>query len=177
MNRITTTGVLAALALMTPALGGAAALGKTTHHAAKSKPKAVTVNCSSSLSDQIDSNGVPVTTSAESGSQYGTVHCSKLVAGGVESTSFTTNGSGDLGGTWHAYFNGGTVAGTFDLAQNDGSDSSSDDFAAVSYTGTVKVTGGTGTEKGLTGTGTETCTSKDSLHLSCSEKLTLKPAA
>jgi hypothetical protein len=50
-------------------------------------------------------------------------------------------------------------------------------FEAQTWQGTVKVVGGTGLYKGIKSkkAGTMTCLSPDSVHLSCTQKLKLKP--
>ena len=173
MNRIHITSALVALALTTSLAVGPAATARTTHRHPAAK-RTVSVTCQSSLQDQIDSTGVPVSTSAPSGSQYGPVQCSQLFSPGVEATTFTTDDSGDMTGTFRDYFDAGTLRGTYALTQDDSGDQpSTDNFTTVSYAGTVTIAGGTGVERGTSGTGTLSCTSQDGLHLSCTEHLKL----
>lgn len=166
-------GGLAGLALITPAAFGAAGAVAKASHPAKhpAKTKTTRVSCVTKTTDQVDSSGAPVVTSAESGSQYGNVGCGKLLGSGVVATKFTTNASGDLSGSTRWFFNTGTVRATFQLIQDDAADPTTGSFTSVSYTGTIKVLGGTGTDAGVKGTGTEVCTSADSQHLSCVVKL------
>jgi hypothetical protein len=113
------------------------------------------------------------------GSQYGPVKCHPVGAvgfgGGVESTSFNVPDSGDTVGKYTQYFKAGSVKGTFDLTPQE-SDFSSTNFTAQSWQGTVKVLSGTGIYQGIKGKklGTMSCTSVDSVHLQCVEKVALK---
>lgn len=109
------------------------------------------------------------------GFSYGQVHCPSL-GGGVEAQSFNVPDSGDTVGKYWQYFGTGTIHGKFDLSPEEGSGSlSSTSFESESWTGTVTVTGGTGTLAGAAGTkGTMNCTSDDTVHLTCTEKIKLK---
>ena len=108
------------------------------------------------------------------GFQYGTAHCGKAGAG-VEAASFKVADSGDTVGNYTQYFGTGSVHGKFDLTPSEGSGSlSSTSFESESWVGTVTVTGGTGSWAKSSGKkGVLKCTSADSIHLSCTEKLKL----
>lgn len=173
MNRISRSGMTLALVLVVAlSVGSLAAANAKVSKAPKAKVTAV--SCSMSLADQIDADGVPVVIAAEQGAQYGTVACNKLLGHGVIADRFTTDDAGNLSGTFQQFFGAGTIRGKFVLAPGDNGAPTPGTFASSSYTGTVKVLGGTGVDQGLTGTGTMTCQSPDSLHVSCKAKLKLK---
>jgi hypothetical protein len=102
--------------------------------------------------------------------QYGPAKCGSLLGAGVQKDSFTVPTSGDTVAKYVMYFNTGTIHGTYDLTPQ----SSSLNFLATSWTGTLKVLGGTGAYKGVTGTGKMKCGSPDGVHTSCTDKLKLK---
>jgi hypothetical protein len=111
------------------------------------------------------------------GAQYGAIHCATGTFGfGVEKTSFKVPDSGDTVGSYVQYFGAGTIHGKFDLTPTEGSGAlSSTNFTNESWAGTVTVSGGTGTFAGAAGKkGTLKCTSGDTVHLTCTEKLPLK---
>lgn len=111
------------------------------------------------------------------GAQYGTVHCGGSSFGwGVEKDAFNVPDSGDTVGTYAQYFSGGSIRGKFDLTPNNDSNTlSSTSFTSEAWVGTVTVTGGTGTLAKAAGKkGVLKCTSGDSVHLTCTEKLKLK---
>jgi hypothetical protein len=91
--------------------------------------------------------------------------------------SFTVPESGDTVGTYYQYFRAGTVYGEFDLTPLPGTGISGTSFQSQSWTGTVTVTGGTGIYNGITrvkgkqGVGTMNCTSPDSVHVTCTERI------
>ena len=113
------------------------------------------------------------------GSQYGPANCRPFGAAGfgsgIVATKFNVPDSGDTVGKYTQYFGAGTVKGTFDLTPEE-SNFSSTTFTAQSWQGTVKVLRGTGVYQGIKGkkVGTMKCTSVDSVHLKCVEKVTLK---
>jgi hypothetical protein len=112
------------------------------------------------------------------GNQYGPVNCHPSgPAGfgtGTVATKFNVPDSGDTVGKYTQYFNAGTIKGTYDLTPQE-SDFSATNFTAQSWKGTVKVLSGTGLYQGIKGKkiGTLNCTSTDSVHLRCVEKVTL----
>jgi len=113
------------------------------------------------------------------GSQYGPVNCRPFgpagFGAGTIATKFNVPDSGDTVGKYTQYFNAGTVKGTFDLTPTE-SNFSATTFTAQDWQGTVKVLKGTGVYQGIKGkkVGTIACTSVDSVHLHCVEKVTLK---
>ena len=111
------------------------------------------------------------------GAQYGPVNCHGATAFGHGSTAtkFNVPDTGDTVGKYTQYFSAGTVKGTFDLTPNE-SNFTPTTFTAQSWQGTVKVLSGTGVYKGIKGkkgTGVLKCTSPDTVHLSCTEKIKL----
>jgi hypothetical protein len=108
------------------------------------------------------------------GFQYGTVHCGSVGAG-VEAASFKVPDTGDTVGSYTQYFGSGSIHGKFDLSPTEGSGTiSATNFTSEAWLGTVTVTGGTGTYSKAAGKkGVLKCTSGDSVHLTCTEKLTL----
>jgi hypothetical protein len=111
------------------------------------------------------------------GNQYGPVNCHGPMpfGGGTVATKFNVPDSGDTVGKYTQYFNAGTVKGTFDLTPTE-SNFSATSFTAQNWQGTLKVLSGTGVYKGIKGkkVGTINCTSVDSVHLKCVEKVALK---
>jgi hypothetical protein len=110
------------------------------------------------------------------GAQYGTVHCGGASFGwGVEKNAFNVPDSGDTVGTYAQYFGDGSIRGKFDLTPGEGSgDLSGSSFTSESWVGTVTVTGGTGPLAKAAGKkGVLKCTSADTVHLTCTEKIKL----
>ena len=108
------------------------------------------------------------------GSQYGPVRCNQL-GSGVEQDNFKVPDSGDTVGKYWQYFAGGSVHGTFDLTPTEGFGAlPSSSFSNETWAGKVTVTGGTGAFAGAKGKkGTMKCTSADTVHLTCTEKIKL----
>ena len=111
------------------------------------------------------------------GAQYGPVNCHGATAfgGGMIATKFNVPDSGDTVGKYTQFFKTGTVKGTFDLTPTE-SNFSATSFTAQSWQGTLKILSGTGVYQGIKDKklGTFKCTSVDSVHLKCVEKVTLK---
>ncbi|HUE25576.1 MAG TPA: hypothetical protein VMP89_02295 [Solirubrobacteraceae bacterium] len=139
----------------------------------KKAAKPTTLNCSVSLTTEPPDGSNSVAQPASQGNMYGPIHCStKGFGGGVESAPFTVPDSGDTVGTYTAYYKAGTISGAFDWTPETQSDLSG--FESQTWQGTVTVTGGTGVYKGIKGkntTGVENCTSPDSVHMTCTEKI------
>jgi hypothetical protein len=143
---------------------------------AKKAIKPTTLNCGVSLTTEPAAGSNTVDQGASQGSQYGQIHCMpSAFGGGVEATSFTVPDSGDTVGTYTQYFSAGSVRGAFDLTPGESAPPASGTaFQSQTWTGTVTVTGGSGVYKGIKGTkdaGVMNCTSPDSVHLSCTEKV------
>jgi hypothetical protein len=148
---------------------------KTHRHAVKVlKPTKVSTSCSDSVSIAVAPGDTGVIPPVDSGRQYGSLKCGSL-GSGVEVDDFALQDTGDLSGTNVQYFGKGTIHGTFDLTPDDNQQPSDPNaFATNSYTGTAKILGGTGAFANATGKGTFTCTTPDSIHMTCTEQVTLK---
>lgn len=170
-SRLAVTTVMAASFAASP--GIALAVGS------KTAAKAIKLNCKVELIAAPAEGTNVVDQPPSQGSQYGPVKChavgSSGLGRGVVATSFNVPDSGDTVGKYTEYFKAGTVRGSFDLTPQE-SDFSSTSFTSQAWQGTVKVLGGTGTYHGIKGkkVGTMKCTSSDSVHLTCTEKVTLK---
>jgi hypothetical protein len=166
-----------ALAAVPFAIGIPVATATSKSAASKPAGKASVVKCHLSLGTLPPPGAASVDQPPSQGVQYGTVHCAHASFGrGVAQDTFKVPDSGDTVGTYAEYFGGGSIHGKFDLSPQEGSGTiSATSFESESWTGTVTVTGGTGTLAKATGkTGVMKCTSDDSVHLTCTEKLKLK---
>lgn len=137
--------------------------------------KGTLLKCSISLNTAPPPGSATVAQPPSQGEQFGPIHCPPVgtYGPGVEADSFTVPASGDTVGSYAQYFNEGSIRGKFDLTPSEGVLSPTN-FTGQSWTGTVTVTGGTGKYAGAKGTkGTLTCTSPDSVHLTCVEKIRL----
>lgn len=111
------------------------------------------------------------------GLQYGSVHCGRAaIGGGVVADSFVVPDSGNTVGKFTQYFSTGTVRGSFNLAPLEGGPISVSSFESQNWLGTFKITGGTGIYSGIKSMkgGVLACSSPDSVHLACTEKVRLK---
>ena len=141
----------------------------------KTTAKPIVVKCHLALGTVPPPGSAAVDQPPSQGAQYGTVHCAAASFGwGVEKDSFKVPDSGDTVGKYVQYFGAGSIRGKFDLTPDQNGDVSSTDFTSESWTGTITVTGGTGALAKASGKkGVIKCTSGDSVHLSCTEKLKL----
>lgn len=155
-------------------------VGMAVASAPKGKVNAITLRCKVSLTTEPPADSNTVNQPTSQGSQYGAIHCAPpaTFGGGIEGDSFTVPDSGDTVGSYQQYFGAGSIKGTFDLTPSESSGISVTSFEAQDWTGTLKVTGGTGVYKGIKpafkgkkGIGTFNCTSPDSVHLTCTEKI------
>jgi hypothetical protein len=172
VKRICLLGTAIAAVLI---LGVATAMAAGSHASKggkKSKtPSTITtkVSCSSSLTLQVAPGNTDVAAASEQGSWAGPSTCSPI-GRGVVWQSYTTADSGDLSGNWQAWFNTGSVFGTFTLTPDDnGPPPTSTSFSQASYTGTFVVKSGSGAFAKATGTGTLKCSSQDSVHFACKQ--------
>lgn len=160
--------VVAAMAVGLLVIGATSALGANAKTKATSKPVEVKVTCKSTVGDVPAAGVDSVVPPVDQGWQYGSVHCGKVFGGGVQADSFQLQDSGDLEGSWAQYYGVGTLHGKFTLTPADnGPPSSTTTFAAISYSGTVTVAGGTGAYKKAKGKGTMKCASTDGVHFNC----------
>ena len=142
------------------------------------KPKPIVLKCNVQLTAAPLAGTNVVDQPPTSGWMYGSVGCPKPgYGGGIEASSFTVPLSGDTVGSFTQYLSAGAIKGKFDLVPQEVSSTSSF-FASDSWTGTLTVTGGTGVYKGIKSkkdVGTMTCTSTDTVHLVCTEKVRVTP--
>ena len=135
--------------------------------------KATKLTCHMSLTTVPAQGSNTVIQPAPQGSQYGPVHCGRKTGGGVVADAFSVPDSGDTVGTFTQYFTDGTIRGSFDIAPQEAGPVSLGSFESQTWMGTMKVTGGTGSYKGIKSAtkGLFKCTSPDSVHLVCTEKV------
>jgi hypothetical protein len=165
---------VAAVAASALAVGAEIASAAGTSAAKPKKPKPSVLRCHISMSTTPPEGSNTVDQPPSEGKQYGPASCpTKSFGHGVESDTFTVPDSGDTVGKYVQYFHNGSVTGTFDLTPNNDSGLSDQTFTSESWTGTVTVTGGTGAFTDIKGkkAGVMTCTSTDSVHLTCTEKV------
>jgi hypothetical protein len=164
-RRICLVGI--ALAATPLAVGIGVASAKST-----AAPKPVTLKCHVALATVPPAGSASVDQPPASGAQYGVVHCPSI-GGGIEADTFTVPDSGNTVGSYSQYFGAGSIQGKFVLIPSEGSgDLSATSFESESWVGTVTITGGTGVYAHASGKkGVLKCTSGDSVHLTCTEKL------
>lgn len=173
-RRICLVGIAIAAVPFAAGISVAAAAGKSTTHKPAAKP--VVVKCHLSLGTVPRAGSAAVDQPPSQGVQYGTIHCRGASFGfGVEKNTFKVPDSGDTVGSYVQYFGGGSIRGKFDLTPSEEpGDLSSASFTSEAWTGTVTVTSGTGTLAKASGKkGVLKCTSGDSVHLICTEKVKL----
>jgi hypothetical protein len=144
--------------------------------ATAAKPKPTVLKCHISLGTVPPPGSSSVDQPPANGAQYGTVHCGGPGFGwGVEKDTFKVPDSGDTVGNYAQYFGNGSIRGKFDLTPGEGSgDLTGSSFTSQTWVGTVTVTGGTGPLAKAAGKkGVLKCTSGDSVHLTCTEKIKL----
>lgn len=144
--------------------------------ATKSTAKPVVLKCRISLGTVPPPGSPAVDQPPSNGAQYGIVHCGGASFGwGVEQTTFKVPDSGDTVGKYAQYFGGGSIRGKFDLSPQEGSGSlSSSSFESESWAGKITVISGTGALANAAGKkGILKCTSDDTVHMKCTEKLRL----
>jgi hypothetical protein len=158
-------------------VGFAFAAGHHKHkkHVKPAKPTTALFRCSSSPVTIPPPGQANVDQPPAAGAQYGPISCSTTGFGsGTVFNVFTVPDSGDMVGTFTAYFDAGTIKGTFDMGPGEGQPIGSDTFASQDWAGSVAVTGGTGIYQGVKGKdskGTMACTSPDSVHNTCTENV------
>lgn len=160
------------------AVGVGMAAGASPKGSGNSAIKPITLHCGVSMTTTPPAGSNVVDQPASQGDQYGPVHCrTKGFGAGMISDSFTVPDSGDTVGTYTQFFHAGTITGSFDLTPQESGEPSSTNFTSQSWIGTITVTGGTGLYKGIVGkkgTGVLNCTSADSVHVTCTEKVKVR---
>jgi hypothetical protein len=141
--------------------------------AKSAKPKVKPFGCTVFVTTQVPGDETIVLPSAAKGQQWGSIRCGKRLGWGAQKQEFSTPDTGDVSGTFTSYLRAGTFHGSFVLTQQEGTLTSASQFASASYTGRLKIAGGSGLYKSAKGRGTTTCTSQDGLHFKCVEKLAL----
>ena len=172
--------VVAVMAVGLLVIGATSALGAKPAAKAKPKPVKFKVTCKSNVGDVPADGEDSVVPPVDQGWQYGAVQCGKVFGKGIAANKFALQDSGDLDGMWSQYYRVGTIRGKFTMTPEDtGPPSSPTTFAAISYTGTATVDGGTGVYRKAKGKGTMNCSSSDGVHFSCTDtvKVTLPPPA
>jgi hypothetical protein len=172
---------IAAASLAVGVAVATAAPGKKAPSSAKGTTAVAVLKCHGSLTVVPPSDSASVDQPPSQGSAYGPLHCPRaLFGGGVEQTSFNVPDSGDMIGKYSQFFGDGSVHGTFDLTPQEASGNlTPGSFASQTWEGTLKIAGGTGAFKAIQGVkgkknlGTLKCTSPDSVHLTCTEKVKL----
>jgi hypothetical protein len=160
-------------------VGIAVAAGKT-HAKPNVKIKPMFVKCSLAIATQPPAGSNTVEQPPQSGNQYGPMSCGrKGFGGGIASDSFNVPDSGDTVGKYTAYFHNGSITGKFDLTPDQSGPLDVNNFTAQTWTGTITVTGGTGVFKGIRSmkaSGKLNCSTPDSVHVKCTERIKLLPA-
>lgn len=170
-RRISLGAIAVAGVSLAMVVGITPAVGKTGRRAAGTQT--LKVECSLSPTTMPPPGSTAVVAPAASGKQYGGMKCPQSgFYGGTFADTFQVPDSGDTQGVYVEYFNAGTIRGDFDLTPTEGTFGS---FQSQSWTGTISVTGGTGVYRGITAShpGTMDCTSPDSVHLTCTENITV----
>jgi len=142
--------------------------------AAAATKSAAVLKCHISLSTVPPPGSPAVDQPPSNGSQYGPVHCKQLGSGVLQDT-FKVPDSGDTIGKYWQYFSNGSIHGKFDLTPTEGSGAlSSTNFSNEAWVGKITVTGGTGAFAKVAGKkGVLKCTSGDTVHMTCTAKITL----
>lgn len=180
MKRIVFTGAAVA-ALFTAGIPAAAMAATSAHHTKKTaKAKTVTthVSCKLSLTTVAPPGSSGVEAGTTSGANFGNSTCSSARPG-VARQVFAIDTAGDMSGKVQQWFATGSVYGNFQLtAVSLSAPPTAGSFGKAKYSGTVTITGASGMMKGISGSGTMACTTPDSLHYTCTEKLALtRPVA
>lgn len=136
-------------------------------------PKVKPVTCAVFVTTQVPSDQTLVLPSPAQGQQWGSIQCGKKLGWGAQKQDFSSPDTGDTSGRFTSYMGAGTFHGKFSLTQQEGTLTTSSQFASANYMGKLKITGGSGAFKGAKGTGTTTCATQDGLHFTCKEKVTL----
>jgi hypothetical protein len=161
---------------MTAVMTASLAVGVAMAGAAAA-PKAMKLTCHISMATIPPPGSNTVNQPPSQGLQYGPLRCGTSGCGhGIVSNSFTVPDSGDTVGKYTQYFNAGSITGSFDITPQESVGISLNSFSSQTWLGTIKIKSGTGVFsliKEKKGTGVLKCTSVDSVHLSCVEKIKL----
>jgi hypothetical protein len=139
----------------------------------KTPAKTVVFKCHINLTAEAPWGTQAVNVPPSQGTQYGPARCGAS-GGAVQADSFKVPDSGDMVGGYTQYFRAGTISGKFDMQPLAGAPPSATSFESQDWSGTLTVTGGTGTWAKVAGKkGTLKCTSPDSVHMHCTERIKL----
>ncbi len=163
-RRICAVGGTLSVCLLAFVASSAFAAGHKSHSATQK------VTCKTKTSTMVPDGQSSVSPPEQNGTEFGKVHCAKLLGSGVQQDTFTVPASGDTMAKYWLYFRSGTLYGKYDLTPTGNSSS----FLETDWTGTLKVLGGTGAYKGVTGVGTMACKTLDGIHATCTDRLKLK---
>ena len=148
--------------------------------AAPAAGKKLVLHCAMNLTVAPPPGNPAVQQPPAGGWQYGHALCPKagFGAAGVASP-FTVPVTDDMVGKYVLYFAAGTIRGTFNLVPQEGDLSN---FLAENWLGTTRVISGTGIYKGIRGLkapGTMSCSSPDTVHMTCTmrDKVLAPPTA
>jgi hypothetical protein len=154
-----------------------ASLGVGSAVAGAAAPKTEKLVCHVSLTTEPPADSNTVNQPTDQGNQYGALNCGKPGFGhGLTGDTFTVPDSGDTVGKYTQYFKAGSISGTFDITPQEASGISATSFSSQTWMGTITIKSGTGVFgliKAKKATGVLNCTSPDSVHLSCIEKIRL----
>lgn len=147
--------------------------------AASAPTTKLVVRCASTITTTppADSNSVPQPPT--SGWQYGHAQCPKKgFKTAAEARSFSVLMNGNTVGSYRQYFSDGEIWGKYTLVPQDVNDFGMN-FTAASWVGTFTVTGGSGAYQGIRSAkpGVMNCSSPDTVHLTCTEKIKVKAPA
>lgn len=176
-SRIGFVGVAVAAVSLIVGVGMALAASHHPKHQTVAKPKSVFLHCTSSPTTVPPPGQPSVDQPSTGGDQYGPVTCAAASFGsGLMWDTFTIPDSGDMVGKFTQYFQGGEITGTFDLQPGESPPLDANSFYGESFQGQVLITGGTGVYKGVKSKntkGTMSCNSPDSVHMACTENVTI----
>lgn len=153
------------------------ALGAAVASASAATPSAIVLKCKVQLTAAPVAGTNVVDQPPTSGWMYGPIACPRQgFGGGIEASAFTVPLSGDTVGAFTQYLSGGSIKGTYNLVPQEGGPVSTN-FESEGWAGGFTVTGGTGIYKGIKSNrnaGKLTCSSVDTVHLMCTEKVKVK---
>jgi len=151
---------------------GAALVVAAPVAASAASPAARTrVRCQASTAIAVAPGQTGVLAPVVSGVEYGPLRCGAMLGKGIQSDSFTVPVSGNTMARYVLYLRSGTLYGTYELTP----EQTGLDFYATTWTGRMRVSGGTGAFRGFHGTGVMSCHSGDGIHTVCSDRLSLVP--
>jgi hypothetical protein len=132
----------------------------------------IKTTCKTATGISIAQDTTAVIPGVAKGIEYGPAHCGKVLGSGVQTVAFKVPDSGNRVGDFQTWLATGSLRGKYTLVPQPGTfDSQS--FNTTTYTGVMKITGGTGAYQNAKGTATMKCKSIDGIHTTCTNKLKL----